>query len=206
MNLTPRQLEIVRFIRDYTAEHSYAPTMQEMADHLGVSRPTVFEHIEALEAKGALRRERQKSRAIELAPQVLTTAGRPVFGGLQLPLLGRIAAGCPIEAIEDTEVLDVESLFRGRVGEVFALRVRGNSMIDEQIRDGDYVAVEKRENASNGETVVALIDNAEATLKKFYHDVGQVRLQPANPTMEPIFLDPDRVRIQGIVIGVLRKY
>jgi repressor LexA len=206
MNLTPRQLEIVRFIRDYTAEHSYAPTMQEMANQLGVSRPTVFEHIEALEAKGALRRERQKSRAIELAPQVLTTAGRPVFGGLQLPLLGRIAAGCPIEAIEDTEVLDVESLFRGRVGEVFALRVRGNSMIDEQIRDGDYVVVEKRENASNGETVVALIDNAEATLKKFYHDVGQVRLQPANPTMEPIFLDPDRVRIQGIVIGVLRKY
>jgi len=206
MNLTPRQLEIVRFIRDYTAEHGYAPTMQEMADQLGVSRPTVFEHIEALEAKGALRRERQRSRAIELSAQVFTAAGRPVFGGLQLPLLGRIAAGCPIEAIEDTEVLDVESLFRGRVGEVFALRVRGNSMIDEQIRDGDYVVVEKRENASNGETVVALIDNAEATLKKFYHDVGQVRLQPANPTMEPIFLDPDRVRIQGIVIGVLRKY
>lgn len=206
MNLTPRQLEIVRFIRDYAAEHGYAPTMQEMADQLGVSRPTVFEHIEALEAKGALRRERARSRAIELTPQVFTAAGRPVFGGLQLPLLGRIAAGCPIEAIEDTEVLDVESLFRGRVGEVFALRVRGNSMIDEQIRDGDYVVVEKRENASNGETVVALIDDCEATLKKFYYDVGQIRLQPANPTMEPLFVDPERVRIQGVVIGVLRKY
>jgi repressor LexA len=206
MNLTRRQLEIVRFIRDFVAANELAPTMQEIADHLGVSRPTVFEHIEALEARGALTRTRARSRALELAPDLMTGAPRAHFAGLQFPLLGRIAAGRPIEAVEDPEVLDVEALFRGTVGETFALQVRGNSMIDEHIRDGDYVIVEKREDAENGETVVALIDGSEATLKKFYHDVGHVRLQPANPTMEPIFLEAHRVRIQGVVIGVLRKY
>jgi len=206
MNLTPRQLEIVKFIRTYVAEHEYAPTMQEIADHLGVSRPTVFEHIEALETRGAIKRQRNRSRAIELVPELLSQPHEVRFEGFQLPLVGRIAAGLPIEAIEETEVLDVEALFRGRTGDVFALQVRGNSMIDEQIRDGDFVIVEKREDARNGETVVALIDDAEATLKKFYYDVGQIRLQPANPTMEPLFVDPERVRIQGVVIGVLRKY
>jgi len=206
MNLTPRQLEIVRFIRDYVARHEYAPTMQEMADHFGVRRPTIFEHIEALQAKGALTRVPTRSRAIELTPEVLKPAGLPAFAGLRFPLMGRIAAGRPIEAVEDPEILDVEKLFSGHIGEVFALQVRGNSMIEEQIRDGDYVIVERRDDAHNGETVVALIDEAEATLKKFYHDVGRVRLQPANPTMEPIFVDADRVRIQGVVIGVLRKY
>ena len=206
MNLTPRQLDIVKFIRAYAEEHEYVPTMQEIADHLGVSRPTVFEHIEALEARGAIKRQRTKSRAIELAPELLGHRREVRLQGAKLPLVGRIAAGAPIEAIEENEVLDIESLFRGRTGEVFALQVRGNSMIDEQIRDGDFVIVEKRDDARNGETVVALIDDAEATLKKFYHDVGQIRLQPANPHMEPIFVDPERVRIQGVVIGVLRKY
>jgi repressor LexA len=206
MNLTPRQLEIVKFIRAYAEEHEYVPTMQEIADHLGVSRPTVFEHIEALEARGAIKRQRAKSRALELAPELLSPPREVRLRGAKLPLVGRIAAGAPIEAIEETEVLDIESLFRGRTGDVFALQVRGNSMIDEQIRDGDFVIVEKRDDARNGETVVALIDDTEATLKKFYHDVGQVRLQPANPRMEPIFVDPERVRIQGVVIGVLRKY
>jgi repressor LexA len=199
MNLTPRQLEIVKFIRTFVEEHEYAPTMQEIADHLGVSRPTVFEHIEALEARGAIKkRQRVRSRAIELAQELLSPPREVRFQGAQLPLVGRIAAGAPIEAIEETEVLDIESLFRGRTGDVFALQVRGNSMIDEQIRDGDFVIVEKRDDARNGDS--------EATLKKFYHDVGQIRLQPANPTMEPIFVDPERVRIQGVVIGVLRKY
>ena len=206
MNLTPRQLEIVKFIRTYVAEHEYAPTMQEIADHLGVSRPTVFEHIEALEARGAITRHRTRSRSIELVPELLSQPHEVRIDGFQLPLVGRIAAGQPIEAIEETEVLDIEALFRGRTGDVFALQVRGSSMIDEQIRDGDFVIVEKRDDARNGETVVALIDDAEATLKKFYYDVGQIRLQPANPTMEPLFVDPERVRIQGVVIGVLRKY
>ena len=199
MNLTPRQLEIVSFIRDYFADKGYAPTMQEIANHLGVSRPTVFEHIEALEAKGALQRQALRSRGIELAPEL---AGKVSA----LPLVGRIAAGQPIEAIEEPEVLDLESLFRGRPGETFVLQVRGNSMIEEQIRDGDYVIVEKRHDARNGETVVALLDNGEATLKKFYREPDRIRLQPANAALRPIYVDPDGVRIQGVVIGVLRKY
>jgi len=197
MNLTRRQHEIVEFIRDYVAENDYAPTMQEIADHLGVSRPTVFEHIEALQAKGALHREALKSRAIELAPEL---AGTPTA----LPLVGTIAAGSPIEAIESPEVLDLEDLFRGRPGETFALRVRGTSMIDEQIRDGDYVIVEKRSEAKNGETVVAIVDGGDATLKRFYKEKGRIRLQPANPDMKPIYVKD--CQVQGIVIGVLRKY
>jgi repressor LexA len=199
MNLTPRQLEIVNFIREYFADKGYAPTMQEIANHLGVSRPTVFEHIEALEAKGAIHRQALRSRAIELAPEL---AGKPSA----LPLVGRIAAGSPIEAIEAPEVLDLESLFRGRPGETFVLQVRGDSMIEEQIRDGDYVIVEKRHDAGNGETVVALLDNGEATLKKLYREPDRIRLQPANAALRPIYVDPDGVRIQGVVIGVLRKY
>ena len=197
MNLTPRQHEIVEFIRDYVARNDYAPTMQEMADHLGVSRPTVFEHIEALEARGALSRQALRSRGIELAPEL---SGRATA----LPLVGLIAAGSPIEAIEDTEVLDLEELFQGRAGETFVLRVRGDSMIDEQIRDGDYVIAEKRNRARNGETVVALLEDGDATLKKFYRERGRIRLQPANPAMKPIYVKD--CRIQGVVIGVLRKY
>jgi len=197
MNLTRRQHDIVVFIRDYVAENDYAPTMQEIANHLGVSRPTVFEHIEALEARGALRRRPTLSRAIELAPEL---SGRPTA----LPLVGLIAAGSPIEAVEDTEILDLEELFRGRAGETFVLQVRGDSMIDEQIRDGDYVIVEKRSQARNGETVVALLDDGDATLKTFYREKGRIRLQPANEKMKPIYVK--NCRIQGIVIGVLRKY
>jgi len=197
MNLTPRQLEIVRFIRDYIAERDYAPTYQEIADHLGVSRPTVFEHIEALQSKGALTREPTRSRAIILAEELKETTP-------QWPLMGRIAAGRPIEAVEDREVLDLESLFSGHRGETFVLQVRGDSMIDEQIRSGDYVLVEKRSDARNGETVVALLESGEATLKKFFKEAGRIRLQPANPTMGPIYVD--NVQVQGVVIGVLRKY
>ena len=196
-NLTPKQFQIVRFLQDYWVEHEYAPTMQEIADHLGVSRPTVFEHIEALEKKKVLTREPTLARGVTLAPEYSPEAGR-------LPLVGRIAAGRPIEAIEDTELLDLESLFRGRPGETFALQVRGDSMIDEQIRDGDFVIVEKRATARDGETVVAILEGGDATLKKFYKEKGRIRLQPANPTMQPIYAP--NVTIQGVVIGVLRKY
>ena len=196
-NLTPKQFQIVRFIQDYWVEHEYAPTMQEIADHLGVSRPTVFEHIEALEKKKVLTREPTLARGVTLAPEYSPEAGH-------LPLVGRIAAGSPIEAIEDTELLDLESLFRGRPGETFALQVRGDSMIDEQIRDGDYVIVQKRQSARDGETVVAILPDGDATLKKFYKEKGRIRLQPANPTMQPIYAP--NVTIQGVVIGVLRKY
>ena len=196
-NLTPRQLQIVRFIQNYWVEHEYAPTMQEIADHLGVSRPTVFEHIEAMEKKKVLSREPTLARSVVLAPEYAPE-------GTRLPLVGRIAAGSPIEAIEDTEVLDLESLFCGRPGETFALQVRGDSMIDEQIRDGDYVIVQKRPTARDGETVVAILPDGDATLKKFYKEKGRIRLQPANETMQPIYAP--NVTIQGVVIGVLRKY
>jgi repressor LexA len=196
-NLTPKQFQIVRFLQDYWVEHEYAPTMQEIADHLGVSRPTVFEHIEALEKKKVLARKPTLARSVALAPEYSPEAGR-------LPLVGRIAAGAPIEAIEDTELLDLESLFRGRPGETFALQVRGDSMIDEQIRDGDYVIVQKRQSARDGETVVAILPDGDATLKKFYKEKGRIRLQPANETMQPIYAP--NVTIQGVVIGVLRKY
>jgi len=197
-NLTPRQQAVVRFIQDYVLEHEYAPTMQEIADALGVSRPTVFEHIEALEKKKVLKRgEATLARSVSLSHEYEPHTGA-------LPLVGRIAAGSPIEAIADSEVLDLESLFRGRPGETFVLQVRGESMIDEQIRDGDYVIVEKRAEARNGETVVAILESGDATLKKFYKEKGRIRLQPANPTMEPIYAP--NVTIQGVVIGVLRKY
>ena len=197
MNLTRRQHEIIEFIREYVQDNDYAPTMQEIADHLGVSRPTVFEHIEALQAKGALHREALKSRAIELAPDLDPRRAA-------LPLVGTIAAGSPIEAVETPEVLNLEDLFQGRPGETFVLRVRGNSMIEEQIRDGDYVIVEKRSRARNGETVVALIEGGEATLKRFYREKARIRLQPANPDMQPIYVRD--CQVQGVVIGVLRKY
>ena len=196
-NLTPRQQAVLRFIQDYLVEHEYPPTMQEIADHLGVSRPTVFEHIEALEKKKVLRRDPTLARNV-----TLTRDYQPYDGSL--PLVGRIAAGAPIEAIADSEVLDLESLFRGRPGETFVLQVRGNSMIDEQIRDGDYVIVEKRAEARNGETVVAILPDGDATLKKFYKEPGRIRLQPANETMQPIYAP--NVTIQGVVIGVLRTY
>ena len=196
-NLTPKQFQIVRFLQDYWVEHEYAPTMREIADHLGVSRPTVFEHIEAMEKKKVLSREPTLARSVVLAPEYAPE-------GTRLPLVGRIAAGRPIEAIEDTEVLDLESLFRGRPGETFALQVRGDSMIDEQIRDGDYVIVQKRQSARDGETVVAILPDGDATLKKFYKEKGRIRLQPANETMQPIYAP--NVTIQGVVIGVLRKY
>jgi len=196
-NLTPRQHQIVRFIQDYWVEHEYAPTMQEIADAFGVSRPTIFEHIEALEKKKVLTREPTLARSVVLGPGYSPDAG-------QLPLVGRIAAGAPIEAIEDAELLDLESLFLGGPGETFVLQVRGDSMIQEQIRDGDYVVVQKRETARDGETVVAILPNGEATLKKFYKEKGRIRLQPANPTMQPIYAP--NVTIQGVVIGVLRKY
>ena len=196
-NLTPRQQAVLRFIQDYLVEHEYPPTMQEIADHLGVSRPTVFEHIEALEKKKVLRRDPTLARNV-----TLTRDYQPYDGSL--PLVGRIAAGAPIEAIADSEVLDLESLFRGRPGETFVLQVRGNSMIDEQIRDGVYVIVEKRAEARNGETVVAILPDGDATLKKFYKEPGRIRLQPANETMQPIYAP--NVTIQGVVIGVLRKY
>lgn len=199
MVVTPRQLEILRYIRDYRVSHGCSPTMQEIAAALGVNKVTVFEHVESLVKKGFLRRLPFKARSLILSDQVQFDDEPPT----QMPLVGYIAAGAPVEAVQTPETIDIGDMFTGKGG-TFVLKVRGNSMIDEQIRDGDYVIVERRDQVHDGETVVALLDDGEATLKKFFREKGgKVRLQPANPEFEPILLD--HVQVQGVVIGVMRK-
>jgi len=203
MNLTPRQLDVVVAIRNYRHLNGYAPTMQELADQLGTSKVTIFEHVGALERKRVIRRDKHKARSLEIiSEERLPDENRST----KLPMLGNIAAGSPIEAIENREEIDLEQMFQSRSG-VYVLRVRGESMIEDHLCDGDYVVIERRENARNGEQVVALLDTGEATLKRFYREGGgKVRLQPANSGMQPRVVDADRCRIQGVVIGVLRSY
>jgi repressor LexA len=202
MNLTPRQLDVIVAIRNYRHLHGMSPTMQELADQLGTSKVTIFEHVGALEKKRILRRDKHKSRSLEIiADEKLPDEERST----KMPLLGNIAAGSPIEAVENREEIDLEQLFQSRHG-VYVLRVRGESMIEDHLCDGDYVVIERRNTARNGEQVVALLDTGEATLKRFYREGGKIRLQPANKTMEPRIVGPDQCRIQGVVIGVLRSY
>jgi repressor LexA len=199
MNLTPRQLDVLVAIRNYRHLNGMAPTMQELADQLGTSKVTIFEHIEALERKGVIRRNPHMSRSLEIVAKYLPDEERPT----KLPLLGAIAAGAPILAVENREELDLEQVFKSRHG-VYVLKIKGDSMVEDHLCDGDYVVIERRETARNGETVVALIDDAEATLKKFYKEGGKVKLQPANSEMKPRLLEANRVRVQGVVIGVMR--
>ena len=202
MNLTPRQLDVLVAIRNYRHLHGYSPTMQELADQLGTSKVTIFEHVGALEKKRVLRRDKHKARALEIvSEEKLPDEERST----KLPMLGTIAAGSPIEAIENREELDLETLFKNKNG-VYVLKVRGDSMIDDHLCDGDFVVIERRENAKNGEQVVALLDTGEATLKRFYKEGHKIRLQPANKTMEPRIVEADKCKVQGIVIGVLRSY
>jgi repressor LexA len=197
-SLTPKQLRVLTFVRDFVRTRGYAPTMQELADEFGVSKVTVFEHIVALQKKGCLKRSRHRARSLRLSENVRFPDERATC----LPLVGTIAAGRPIEAIEDRQSLDLEDLFV-RPNETFALRVRGDSMIEDRICDGDFVVVERRQTARDGETVVALLDNGEATLKRFYREKDGIRLQPANPNYAP--LKTKKLQIQGIVVGVIRK-
>jgi repressor LexA len=202
MNLTPRQLDVIVAIRNYRHIHGYAPTMQELADQLGTSKVTIFEHVGALEKKRVLRRDKHKARSLEIVSlEKLPDENRST----KLPLLGNIAAGSPIEAVENREEIDLEAMFPAKNG-VYALRVRGESMIDDHLCDGDIVVIERRETARNGEQVVALLDTGEATLKRFYKEGSKIRLQPANSSMQPRIVDADRLRVQGVVIGVLRSY
>ncbi len=204
MNLTPKQLRILKLIRDSRVRRGYSPTMQELADEIGVSKVTVFEHVEALIKKGALVRERNKARSLSIAEGVaVPDEDRP----LRLPLVGKIAAGYPIEKVADEEELDLtELLSAGEVGREssFALCVDGDSMKDEGILDGDYILLERAQVAQNGDRVVALLEDGSTTLKTFYKEDDHIRLQPANPAYEPI-----RVKfcqVQGIVKAVVRKY
>ncbi len=197
--LTPRQIEILTLIRDGRRSHGYSPTLQEIADELGISKITVFEHVETLLKKKLLTRRSNRARSLELTSQARLPDERPT----RLPMYGRIAAGCPLEAVEVPEMIDLEDMFTSR-HPVGVLTVEGDSMNDEHIRDGDLVIYEKRSNPRNGDTVVALIDGEQATLKKFYKEKARVRLQPANPKYKPIYTR--NVEIQGIVIGVIRQY
>ncbi|HSG07071.1 MAG TPA: transcriptional repressor LexA [Longimicrobiales bacterium] len=202
MPLTKRQKEILDYIEGFIAERGYAPSFEEIAESFGYSSlATVHEHLSNLERKGYIRKSYNESRSIEL---VRTGTGAPT---LELPLLGAVAAGLPIEAIPDTDTVAVPPDMVRRQKENYVLRVEGNSMIEEQIRDGDYIVVQAQQNAEDGEMVVALVGGDSATVKKLYREPGgRIRLQPANPTMEPIIVDARDVRIQGIVVGVIRKY
>lgn len=199
MYLTKRQKEILDFIREFLEEHGYAPTLEEIGSHFGLSSPaTVYKHVDQLVQKGYLRKAPHQGRGLQLVdPEPVRT--------VEVPLLGQVAAGGPIEAVPNPETINISPDLVGR-HPTYVLRVRGNSMVDEQIRDGDYVIVEDRTTADNGETIIALLDNDEVTLKKFYRENGRVRLQPANPAMEPIILREGEFRIQGVVIGLMRKY
>ncbi len=212
MNLTPRQLRIFEFIRDFRTANGFSPTMQEIADEVGVSKVTVFEHVEALIKKGALTRDRNLARSLAVADDVVLPheqAPRQVEHlPLCFPLVGKIAAGRPVEKFEQDETLRLEELFaprRGQQNPMFALQVDGWSMRDEGIFDGDYVIVERRQTARNGERVVALLPDGETTLKTFFKERdGRIRLQPANPDFEPIIVDA--CEVQGVVVGVMRRY
>jgi len=202
MPLTKRQKEILDYIESFIGDQGYAPSFEEIAESFGYSSlATVHEHLSNLERKGYIRKSYNESRSIEL---VSRDTGTPV---VELPLLGAVAAGLPIEAIQDNETLAVPPDMISRRKDNYVLRVEGNSMIEEQIRDGDYIVVQAQNQAEDGQMVVALVSGESATVKKLYREAdGRIRLQPANPTMEPIFAEAADVRIQGIVVGVIRKY
>jgi repressor LexA len=202
MPLTKRQREILDYLAGYIDEHGYAPSFEEIAETMGyASLATVHEHLTNLERKGAIRRSFNESRGLE----VVSRQRRP--GVVELPLLGMVAAGMPIEAIESHETMTLPEDMLPAAGQSYVLKVRGQSMIDEQIADGDYIVVHSRTSARNGETVVALVGGSHATVKKLYREKnGRIRLQPANAAMDPIYVDESDVQVQGVVVGVIRKY
>jgi repressor LexA len=201
MYLTRRQKEILDFLNSFIETQGYAPTIEEIAEHFRLrSLATVHKHLTNLQEKGLIKRAWNRSRALELVPTEVAVRA------VELPLLGRVAAGSPIEAIDASETIFVPEDMVGR-RDTYVLQVKGDSMIEEQIRDGDYVIVENRTSARDGEMVIALLDGESVTLKKLYREAGgRVRLQPANARLDPMIVDQDRLRIQGVVIGVLRKY
>lgn len=197
MYLTEKQYHVLEFIKEFRRSKGFSPTLEEIAQHFKVSRITAFEHVRALEQKGAILKARHRARSIELPDEI--EAERPFI----LPLKGYIRAGRPLEAVVQDESIDMRDLFK-RPRPCFVLLVKGDSMIDAHIMEGDLVIVESRRTARNGETVVALLDDGEATLKRYYNEGKRIRLQPANKKMKPIYAK--EVRIQGAVVGVIRRY
>jgi repressor LexA len=198
--LTKRQREILDYLTEFIEQHGYAPSLEEIGHRFNLSSlATVHKHLTNLQEKGFIRRAWNRSRSVELVQS--RAGGRAV----ELPMLGFVAAGVPIEAVAGSETIAVPEAFAGK-RDSYVLRVKGNSMIDEQIRDGDFVIVEDRKSANNGEMVIALVGGLDVTLKKFYRESGRIRLQPANPAMQAMIFDPDHVQVQGVVVGVMRKY
>ncbi len=202
MPVTRRQREILDFIAGHLDAKGYAPSFEEIARQFGFhSLATVHEHLTNLERKGYIRRAHNESRAIEIIPPKGQT------GATELPLLGLVAAGQPIEAISGNDTIAVPDELVPRRGRSYVLKVRGDSMIDEHIKDGDFVVVQERNQADSGQTVVALVHGDSATVKRFYREPGGwIRLQPANPTMQPLRVNERDVIVQGVVVGVIRKY
>ena len=198
MGLTKRQKEIIDFINEFIEDKGYAPSYREIGQHFGLSSTaTVCEHIQTLQEKGYLKTDPNEARSIEIIANERAVA---IF----LTLAGLITAGQPIEAVETNEKIAVPKDLVKDEAKAFVLKVKGESMIDEGILDGDFVIVEKNPSPKNGEVVVALLDNAYATLKKFYKETNRIRLQPANSSMKPIFAK--NVIIQGVVRAVIRKF
>ena len=198
--LTKRQREILDYLNEFIQQYGYAPSLEEIGRRFNLSSlATVHKHLTNLQEKGFIRRAWNRSRSVEVVPT------RMGVRALELPLLGYVAAGAPIEAVASNESIAVPEALVGK-RDSYVLRVKGDSMIDEQIRDGDFVIVEDRKSVDNGEMVIALVGGLDVTLKKFYREDGRIRLQPANPSMQPIMVDPDRVQVQGVVVGVMRKY
>jgi len=202
MPVTRRQREILDFIAGHLDAKGYAPSFEEIATQFGFhSLATVHEHLTNLERKGYIRRADNESRAIEIVPPKGQT------GATELPLLGLVAAGQPIEAISGNDTIAVPDELLPRRGRSYVLKVRGDSMIDEHIKDGDFVVVQERNQADSGQTVVALVHGDSATVKRFYREPGGwIRLQPANPSMQPLRVNERDVIVQGVVVGVIRKY
>ena len=198
--LTKRQREILDYLNDFIQQHGYAPSLEEIGRRFNLSSlATVHKHLTNLQEKGFIRRAWNRSRSVEVIE------ARTQVRAVELPMLGYVAAGSPIEAVPSQETIAVPEAFAGK-RDSYVLRVRGNSMIDEQIRDGDFVIIEDRRTAADGETVVALVGGSDVTLKKLYRERDRIRLQPANPTMEPIYVAADQVQVQGVVVGIMRKY
>jgi len=206
--VTPRQLQVLRIVAEFQQSQCYSPTIAEVAEVLGVSRTTAFEHIGALREKGLLAASRHKVRSLSLtvpANRLLEDDARIISTGpgqADIPLLGTVAAGVPVEAIENPETISLRELF-GSTDDIFTLRVSGDSMVDEGISDGDYVICKRSATASDGQIVVAIVDEGEATLKKFYAESGRARLQPANSAYDAIY--SDNCRIEAVVLGLLRR-
>ncbi len=206
MALTKKQRQILDYVESFVETNGYSPSYEEIAEHFQYSSlATVHEHLTNLEQKGFLRKNYNKSRSLEVVRADLHAPA------IELPLMGTVAAGLPLEVTDGLQETVTVPHDMVRRGNNYVLRVKGDSMIDEQIRDGDYIIVNSRQTADNGEMVVALVSDGtmggSATVKKFYREKdGQVRLQPANPTMEPMYFPADAVQIQGIVVGVIRKY